>query len=86
MMAPYSMDPFHDCLISTAHLSAEHAPYYVGWVRQVYEITGENLTAPSSRDAEQETLQQLQGRCQDWQLNQARHASRLYQYFQHGCD
>ena len=46
------MNTFHDYLISTAHVSAEHAPYYLGWVRQTYEITGEKLTVPLSRDAE----------------------------------
>jgi hypothetical protein len=55
--------------ISTTHVSAEHAPYYIGWIRQAYEITGEKLTAPLSRDAEQETLQKLQARYQDWQVN-----------------
>jgi len=48
------MHTFHDYLISTAHVSAEHAPYYVGWVRQAYAIAGERLTVPLSRDDEQE--------------------------------
>ncbi len=65
-MRYYLWDTFHDYLISTAHVSAEHASYYIGWVRQAYEIVGEKLTAPLSRDDEQETLQELQGRCQDW--------------------
>jgi len=55
-MRSYLMDTFHDYLISTTHVSAKHAPYYVGWVRQAYEITGEKLTVPLSGDAEQETL------------------------------
>jgi hypothetical protein len=38
------MNTVHNYLISTAHVSAEHAPYYVGWVRQAYEIAGEKLT------------------------------------------
>jgi len=50
------MDTFHDYLISTTHVSAKHAPYYVGWVQQVYEITGDKLSISLSRDAEQETL------------------------------
>ena len=73
MITPCLMAPFHDSLISTAHVSAEYVPYYVGWVRQAYEITGERLTAAPSRAAEQKTLQELHGRCQSWQLNQARH-------------
>ena len=59
------MNTFHDYLIFTAHVSAEHAPYYVGWVRQAYEIAGEKLIASLSRDAEQKTLQEPQGRCHD---------------------
>jgi len=80
-MTSYLMDTFHDYLIPTAHVSVERAPYYVGWVRQAYEIAGEKLTVPLSRDDEQETLQELQGRCQSWHINQARHALRLYRYF-----
>ncbi len=38
------MHTFHNYLILAVHASAEYAPYYVGWVRQVYEITGEKLT------------------------------------------
>jgi hypothetical protein len=53
------MDTSHDYLISTAHVSAEHAPYYIGWVRRAYEIAGEKFTVPLSRDDEQETLQEL---------------------------
>jgi len=53
-MTSYLMDPFHDCLVSTTHVSAKHAPYYSGWVRQAYEIVGEKLTVPLSRDDEQE--------------------------------
>jgi hypothetical protein len=58
-MTSYLMDTCHDYLISTAHVSAKHAPYYVGWVRQAYEIAGEKLTVPLSRDDEQKTLQEL---------------------------
>ncbi len=53
------MDTSHDYLISTAHVSAEYAPYYVGWVRQAHKIAGDKLTIPLSRDGEQKTLQEL---------------------------
>jgi len=33
-MTSYLRDTFYDYLISTAHVSAEHVPYYVGGVRQ----------------------------------------------------
>jgi len=54
-MKSYLWDTFHDCLISTGHVSAEHAPYYVGWVRQAYEIAREKLTVFSGI-TKQETL------------------------------
>ena len=58
-MTSYLMYTFHDYLISTAHMSAEHAPCYIRWVRQVHEIVGEKLTVPLSRDVEQKMLQEL---------------------------
>jgi hypothetical protein len=59
MMKSYLVDTFYAYLIPTAHVSAEHSPYYVGWVRQAYEIAGNKLTVPLSRDDEQKTLQEF---------------------------
>jgi len=46
------MNTVHDYLISTTHVSAKHAPYYVRWVRQVYEIAGDKLSISLFRDYE----------------------------------
>ena len=55
-MTSCSTNTFYDYLISAVHVSAKHTPCYVGWVRQAYEIAGEKLTVPLSRDDEQEAL------------------------------
>ena len=59
-MRYYLWDTFHDYLILAVHVSAEYAPYYIGWVRQVHEIVCEKLAVALSRDDEQEALRQLQ--------------------------
>jgi hypothetical protein len=38
MMVSCLMDTSHDYLISNVHVPAEHAPYYIEWVRQAYEM------------------------------------------------
>jgi len=59
------MDAFHRSLASIAHVLEKHAPYYVGWVRQAYDLAEVTVGAPLSPEAEQQALLQLQGRCQD---------------------
>jgi len=59
------MDAFHRSLASIAHVLEKHAPYYVGWVRQAYDLAEATVGAPLSPEAEQQALLQLQGRCQD---------------------
>ncbi len=75
------MEAFDDCLVATAHVARRNAPYYVGWVRQAHALSGTDIGTSLSRAAEQEALLRIQGRSQDWQVRQARHALRLYRYF-----
>lgn len=42
------MKDFREHLAGVAHVSEEHAPYCVGWVRQVYQAAGRPLHEPSS--------------------------------------
>jgi len=75
------MEAFREYVVATAHVAPKHAPFYVGWVRQAYQLAGAEIGTPLSPEAEQDALLRIQGRSQDWQVRQARHALRLYRYF-----
>jgi integron integrase len=75
------MEAFREYIVATAHVAERHAPFYVGWVRQAYALADAEIGTPLSPEAEQEALLRIQGRSQDWQVRQARHALRLYRYF-----
>lgn len=75
------MEAFREYVVATAHVAPKHAAFYVGWVRQAYQLAGAEIGTPLSPEAEQDALLRIQGRSQDWQVRQARHALRLYRYF-----
>jgi hypothetical protein len=41
-----TMEAFREYIVATAHVAERHAPFYVGWVRQAYELAGAEAGTP----------------------------------------
>ena len=72
---------FREYLAEKAVVRERHVPYFVRWVSQCYAFLELPLETRVNSDQRQEFLRYLSKRHDDWQVKQADHALRLYDYF-----
>lgn len=75
------MKDFQNYLLNK-HLSSEKsAPYCVSWVSKCYAFADKDIGASLSSGEVDAFLRSLTRSCEDWQVNQAKEAISLYQYY-----
>ncbi len=72
---------FREYLAEKAVVRERYVPYFVRWVSECYAFLELPLENRLSSDQRQEFLRYLSKRHEDWQVKQADHALRLYDYF-----
>jgi integron integrase len=75
-------DEYSNYLRNKAKIPDIQISYYLGWITQFFAFCNK---APGQRYDQNEVhgfLEHLGGRCEDWQVNQARKAIELYRYLQ----
>jgi integron integrase len=75
------LDQFRYYLIRTVHTKEKYIPYYIKWISDAYEFLKKNAVHALNAQERQEFLKHLSRDHEDWQVNQADYALRLYQYF-----
>ncbi|MEW6602051.1 MAG: integron integrase [Nitrospirota bacterium] len=75
------LDSFKQFLSSKERIQDKYLPYYLRWVRECYRFL--DLSESNAITNEQKTtfLKHLSKKHEDWQINQADNALRLYGYF-----
>jgi hypothetical protein len=72
---------FREYLAQKAVVRERYVPYFVRWAAECYAFLELSLENRLSSDQRQEFLRYLSKRHEDWQVKQADHALRLYDYF-----
>ena len=72
---------FREYLAQKAVARERYVPYFVRWAAECYAFLELSLENRLSSDQRQEFLRYLSKRHEDWQVKQADHALRLYDYF-----
>jgi len=72
---------FQSYLLTTKHIKEKYIPYYVKWVSECYSYLTEPFENRLTSDKKQGFLKHLSKNHEDWQVNQADYALRLYQFF-----
>jgi len=75
------LNDFKRYLAIQSQINNKYIPYYLKWVSQCYAYLGESLGERISADRKRQFLQYAAGKYEDWQVTQADHAVRLYNYF-----
>jgi len=73
--------PFREYLAEKAVVRERYVPYFLRWVSECYALLDLPLETRLNSDQRQEFLRYLSKRQEDWQVKQAEHALRLYDYF-----
>jgi len=72
---------FREYLIKRARVKEKHIPYYLKWVKDCYNFLEVPVSTPLNTDQKKEFLSHMAKDYEDWQVNQADTALRLYGYF-----
>jgi len=72
---------FREYLIKKARVKEKHIPYYLKWVGDCYSFLCISNSTPLNSDQKKEFLKHMAKDYEDWQVNQADTALRLYGYF-----
>ncbi len=75
------LDQFHKFLMKNGHIGEKYLPYYVKWVSECYTYLNETIEHKIVSEQKQQFLNHLSTNHEDWQVKQADHALRLYQFF-----
>ncbi len=75
------LQAFQAYLSAVKHVKEKHVPYYLKWVSDCYSYCNESVENRVSTDKKQVFLKYLAKHHEDWQVNQADYALRLYQFF-----
>jgi integron integrase len=75
------LDQFHQFLAKNGHIREKYLPYYVRWVSECYTFLNETIEHKISSEQKHQFLNHLSTSHEDWQLKQADHALRLYNFF-----
>jgi integron integrase len=72
---------FKSYLLNKKHIRDKYVPYYIKWVSDCYSYLDESAENRLTTDQVQGFLRHLSKNHEDWQVNQADYALRLYQFF-----
>jgi len=72
---------FESYLLKKKQIKDKYVPYYMKWVSDCYRYLNESVESRLSADRIQTFLDHLSKNYEDWQVNQADYALRLYQFF-----
>lgn len=75
------LDNFNDYLIHKASVKANYVPYYLKWVADCYSFLNVPESTRLESNQKNQYLSHLAKSYEDWQVNQADTALRLYDYF-----
>jgi integron integrase len=72
---------FESYLSNKKHIKDKYVPYYMKWVSDCYSYLDESVESRLPADRIKTFLSHLSKNHEDWQVNQADYALRLYQFF-----
>jgi integron integrase len=72
---------FESYLSNKKQIKDKYVPYYLKWVSHCYNYLNESIENKLTSDQIREFLRHLSKNNEDWQVNQADYALRLYQFF-----
>lgn len=72
---------FEDFLRKKGNMNPRYIPYYSKWVSDCYKFLGQPLSTRLNSDQKRLFLSEMAKKYEDWQVNQADTALRLYDYF-----
>jgi integron integrase len=73
--------PFKDYLLRMGSVKEKSIPFYLKWVGDCYAFLDLSMVASLNSDQRQQFRQHMAKKHEDWQVKQADHALRLYDYF-----
>ncbi len=77
----YYIEPFKNFLSLKGKVNDKYIPFYLKWVTEGYRFLDIPLTQPITNEQKSQFLKRLSKNHEDWQVNQADNALRLYGYF-----
>ena len=75
------LEAFQEYLLSVKQVKEKYIPYYIKWVSDCYSYLNESIQKDVTVDKRHAFLKYLSKNHEDWQVNQAEYALRLYQFF-----
>jgi integron integrase len=75
------LEEFRNYIIQKAQVKSKYVPYYLKWVADCYAFFNQPPERPITNDQKQEFLKHISKRQEEWQVNQADYALRLYSFF-----
>lgn len=75
------LESFKQFLSSKGKVNAKYIPFYLKWVSEGYRFLDIPLIQPIKNEQRSQFLKHLSKNHEDWQVNQADNAFRLYGYF-----
>lgn len=75
------LEPFKNFLSLKGKVNDKYIPFYLKWVTEGYRFLDIPLTQPITNEQKSQFLKRLSKNHEDWQVNQADNALRLYGYF-----
>lgn len=75
------LEPFKNFLSLKGKVNDKYIPFYLKWVTEGYRFLDIPLTQPITNEQKSQFLKHLSKNHEDWQVNQADNALRLYGYF-----
>ncbi len=75
------MNEYREFLLNKKAVSEQKANYYIMWISKFYEYREAGPNTIIGNDYIEKFLRYLQKNYETWQVNQAREAVRLYNYF-----
>lgn len=75
------LEPFKNFLSSKGRMQSKYIPFYLRWVADCYRFLDIALSQCITNEQKSQFLKHLSKSHEDWQVNQADNALRLYSYF-----
>ena len=71
------------CFLMKSQVKEKYIPHYIRWVTRcsAFLVLGKNLTERVDNEHKERFIKHLTGRYEEWKVEQADHAIKLYQYF-----
>ena len=75
------LESFKQFLLTKGKINEKYLPFYVKWLTEGFRFLDIPLSQPITNEQKSQFLKHLSKSHEDWQVNQADHALRLYSYF-----